>query len=161
MTSTGADATAVREPREPARVLAVLIVVILLVWTAWAAARPFLPFGEIETYGGHTFDATDSPLLFSATGERMPPALTIVGATVDAMLPLWVFGPAYALLLVLLALAPGWRLVEKAVLAALPVAGLVLTLALTAYSDLVAPVVIVVLLGAGAVWAVRRVARRA
>lgn len=63
MTST--DATAVRGPREPARLLAVLIVVILLGWTAWAAARPFLPFGGIETYGGHTFDATDSPLLVS------------------------------------------------------------------------------------------------
>lgn len=159
MTST--DATAVRGPREPTRILAVLIVVILLGWTVWAAARAFLPFGEIETYGGFTYGPPDREDLVSATGEPLPPALTPLGATVAALPPVWVLGPAYAVLLVLLALAPDWRLVEKAVLAALPVAGVALTLALTAYSDWVAPVVIVVLLGAGAAWAVRRVARRA
>ena len=159
MTST--DATAVRGPREPARVLAVLIVVILLGWTAWAAARPFLPFGDIETYGGFTYGPPDREDLLSATGEPMPPTLTPLGATVAALPPVWVLGLAYALLLALLAVAPGWRLVEKAVLAALPVAGVAVTLALTAFSGSVAPALTVVLLGAGAVWAVRRVARRA
>lgn len=159
MTST--DATAVRGPREPARILAVLIVVILLGWTAWAAARPFLPFGEIETYGGFTYGPPDREDLVSATGEPLPPALTPLGATVAALPPVWVLGPAYAVLLVLLALAPGWKLVEKTVLAALPVAGVALTLVLTTFSLWVAPALTVVLLGAGVHWAVRRVAGRA
>lgn len=138
-----------------------LIVVILLGWTAWAAARPFLPFGEVETYGAFTYGPPDRADLVSGTGEPMPPALTSLAATVAALPPVWVFGPAYALLLALLALAPGWRIVEKAVLVALPVTGVAVALALSTLSVRVAPALTVVLLGAGAVWAVRRVARRA